>query len=140
MREESPTPGLTAVVQWMSVAGETRDLEPGVTVFAPHAVWDMSHGGAEVIEGREQIRTFLEEWLRTYEEYQQKVEEIQDLGNGVIFAVLLQRGRPAGSSAWVEFRDARVLLFRDGLVERVNAYVDIDAARAAAERFADERA
>jgi hypothetical protein len=52
---------------------------------------------------------------------------------------LLQRARPVGSSAWVEFRDARVLLFADGLVARVNAFVDIDEDRSAAERLAQER-
>ena len=102
-------------------------------------LWDMSEGGAEVIEGREEIRAFLEEWLGAYEEYEQEVEEIQDLGNGVTFAVLLQRARPAGSSGWVEFRDARVLLWANGLVERVNLFLDIDQARAAAERLAQER-
>ena len=131
-------PDLTLLLKWLTVVGD-RDVEARMSLYAPDAVWDMSEGGAEVIEGREEIRAFLEEWLGAYEEYEQEVEEIQDLGNGVAFAVLLQRGRPAGSSGWVEFRDARVLLCADGLVERVNAFLDIDRARAAAERLAQER-
>jgi ketosteroid isomerase-like protein len=132
-------PDLTLVVQWLTVVGNVRDIEARMTPFAPEAVWDMSRGGPGVIEGREEIRAFFEEWLGAYEEYEQEVEEIQDLGNGVTFAVFLQRGRPAGSSGWVEFRDARVFLWANGLVERVNTFLDIDEARAAAERLAQER-
>lgn len=140
MSEEPTTPDLALLTKWLTVAvGDPRDSEPEMSVFAPDAVWDMSQGGAEVIEGHEAIRAFFEQWLGPYEEYGQEVEEIQDLGNGVAFAVLLQRGRPAGSGAWVEFRDARVLLFADGLIERVNAFVDIDEGRSAAERLAKER-
>ena len=130
---------LAVLMPWLTTIGKPRDIEARMSLFAPDAVWDMSEGGAEVIEGREEIRAFLEEWLGAYEEYEQEVEEIQDLGNGVTFAVLLQRARPAGSSGWVEFRDARVLLWADGLVERVNLFLDIDEARAAAERLAQER-
>jgi ketosteroid isomerase-like protein len=140
----NPTmPDLTVLVQWLTVVRKTRDIEGDrearMSLYAPDAVWDMSEGGVGVIEGREQIRAFFEEWLGAYEEYEQEVEEIQDLGNGVAFAVFVQRGRPAGSSGWVEFRDARVLLWVDGLLERVSTFLDIDRARVAAKRLAQER-
>jgi len=138
MSEEPTTPEVTLLVQRATDVGNT-DFEAGMSFYAPHAVWDMSQGGLPVIEGREAIRAFFEEWLGAYEEYKQEAEEIQDLGNGVAFAVFLQRARPAGSSGWVQFRDARVLLWADGLIERVNTFLDIDAARAAAERLAEER-
>jgi ketosteroid isomerase-like protein len=143
MTEKPAMPDLTVLVQWMTVVGKTRDIwrdaEARMSLYAPDAVWDMSEGGVGMIEGREEIRNFFEEWLGAYEEYEQEVEEIQDLGNGVAFAVFRQRGRPAGSSGWVEFRDARVLLWADGRLERVNTFLDIDRARAAAERLAEER-
>jgi ketosteroid isomerase-like protein len=143
MTEKPTTPDPTVLVQWSTVVGKTRDIvrdtQARMSLYAPDAVWDMSEGGVGVIEGREGIRAFFEEWLGAYEEYEQEIEEIQNLGNGVTFAVFLQRGRPAGSSRWVEFRDARVLLWADGLVERVNTFLDIDRARAVAERLAQER-
>jgi hypothetical protein len=49
------------------------------------------------------------------------------------------RGRLAGSSGFVEFRYAGVSAWRDGLIEWVTTYTDVDAARAAAERLAEER-
>jgi hypothetical protein len=54
-------------------------------------------------------------------------------------AVYLQRGRPAGSSRFVELRYAGVGLWRDGLIERLKLYTDVDEARAVAERLAQER-
>jgi ketosteroid isomerase-like protein len=134
--EESTTPDLTVLVQRANGAG---GVDAAMDLYAPGAVWDMSEGGMGVIEGREEIRAFFKEWLSAYEAYELDVEEIRDLGNGVAFAVCLHRGRPAGSSGWVEFRDARVLLWADGLVDRVNTFLDIDRARAAAEQLAEEQ-
>jgi hypothetical protein len=57
----------------------------------------------------------------------------------VTLAVLVQRGRPRGSSGFVEMRYAVVGLWADELAQRVTLYTDIDDARAAAERLAEER-
>jgi hypothetical protein len=143
MTDQPTMPDLTVLVQWLTVGGNARDIEGDpearMSLYAPDAVWDMSEGGVGVIEGREEILAFFQEWLGAYDDYEQEVEEIEDLGNGVALAVLLQRGRPADSSGWVEFRDARVFLWVDGLVERVSTFLDIDRARATAKRLAEER-
>lgn len=49
------------------------------------------------------------------------------------------KGRLVGSSADVRFRFASVVLWTEGLVERVTNYMDIDEALAAAQGLADER-
>jgi ketosteroid isomerase-like protein len=61
------------------------------------------------------------------------------LGNSVTFHLTLHRARPKGSSGFVEQRIATVLIWRDGLIVRSTTYIDIDQARAAAERLARER-
>src|SRR6516164_5751771 len=138
MAEESTTPDLRLRVQ--RVAGVKKsEVEDLMSFFALDSVWDMSPGGLGVIEGREAIRAFFEEWWAAYEDHESEAEEIQDLGNGVAFAVFVQRGRPVDSTGWVEFRDARVMLWADGLIERVTTFLDIYEARAAAERLAQER-
>jgi ketosteroid isomerase-like protein len=138
MTEESTTPDLRLLVQ--RVAGLKRsEVEDLMSFFAPDSVWDISRGGLGVIEGRDAIRAFFEEWWAAYDDHESEAEEIQDLGNGVAFAVFVQRGRPVGSTGWVEFRDARVMIWADGLIERTTAFLDIDEARAAAERLARER-
>jgi ketosteroid isomerase-like protein len=146
MPEEPTTPDLRLLVQQMTGSSKgaaglnMREIENLMRCFyAPDSVWDMSRGGLGVIEGREAIAAFFKEWWSAYEDYEQEAQEIQDLGNGVAFAVFVQRGRPVGSTGWVEFRDARVLLWADGLIERVTTFLDIDEARTAAERLAAER-
>jgi hypothetical protein len=74
-----------------------------------------------------------------YEEYSLEEEAILDLGDGVTFAVILQKGRPVGSTGYVELRYAAVGTWVDGLLVRITNYTDIDEACAAAERLTEER-
>jgi hypothetical protein len=54
-------------------------------------------------------------------------------------AVCVQRGRPWGSDRVAEFRYAAVSTWADALIDRPTNYTDIDDARGAAERLAEER-
>jgi ketosteroid isomerase-like protein len=89
-------------------------------------------------EGRAAIRSFLEDWFGTYEELELGLEEVSDLGKGVVFAVVTQNGRPVGSAGHVRQREGWVYVWVGGLIARLTTY-DIDEARAAAERLAQER-
>jgi hypothetical protein len=102
------------------------------------AVFDMSTEGMSILEGRA-AKSAFDEWAGVYEEDELKLEESRDLGEGVTFAVFVQRGRLPSSTSWVELRYASVTTWRDGLAEWVTDYTDIDEARAAAERLAEER-
>jgi hypothetical protein len=77
--------------------------------------------------------------IGAHEDFEQVIEELRYLGNGVTFGVLLQRARTRGSSGSVEFRYARVGTWRQDPAERFTVYTDIDEPRAAAERLAEER-
>ena len=66
-----------------------------------------------------------------------EAEETLDLGNGVGFRVLFQKGRPVGSGGELELRYAAVSVWDDGRVVRMTNYGDIPEARAAAERLAE---
>ncbi len=139
MAEESTTPDLMELWRQLSQAGHRRDVD-GITAFYTRdGVWDMTPIGMGRFEGRAAIRGFMEDWLGSYEEWEREAEELLDLGNGVAFAVWLQRGRPVGSSGEVQLRYAAVLLCDDGKIARVTTYTDVDEARAAAERLAHER-
>jgi hypothetical protein len=82
---------------------------------------------------------FFEDWVCLYEEFEVVAEDMVDLGNGVTYAVLCQRGCPVGSSGEVRFRFGSVGLWVDGLSAQVTNYADLDQARAAGERLAKER-
>jgi len=68
---------------------------------------------------------------------------VQDAGNrrdiDEGFQVFTQRGRPIGSTGEVHQRSARLVLMIDGLIVRLTSYTDVDEARAAAERLAQEQ-
>jgi ketosteroid isomerase-like protein len=141
MAEESTTPDPEEAVRLLREALTRRDFDTAVARFAPDAVWNTASAGGlvGVLEGREAIRGALEDWFGAYEDYEEVIDEFRDLGNGVTFGVSLQRGRPKGGGGLVERRVAAVSIWRNGLIERLTSHTDLDEARAAAERLAEER-
>jgi uncharacterized protein (TIGR02246 family) len=137
MPEESTTPDLVERVQQIVAAMNARDYDAATSFYAPDAVLDAEDAG--VHEGRSAIRSFYEAWWRTYEDHQQKTEEIRDLGNSVVIAEIHMYGRLPGAPASLEQRYAAVATWRNGLIEKQRNYLDIDEGRAAAERLAEER-
>ncbi len=134
--EESATPDLVELIR-RSI--EVEDMDEAVGFYAPNAVWDASPWGMGVFEGQAAVRGFFEDWLSSYSGIEWTAEEIRDLGNGVAFAVIVQKGQVAGSSGSVQLRYGAVTEWVDGLIVRNTTYTDIDEARAAAERLAEER-
>ena len=139
MAEESTTPDLVDRLRGGYEAGNRRDFDAVWRFFSPGGVWDLSPMGLGIYEGRKQVRSFVEAWWADFDEFRADPTEVLDLGNGVTFAVIDQQGRPLGSSAEVRMRYADVSAYVDGLKVRVINYLDIDEARAAAERLAEER-
>jgi uncharacterized protein (TIGR02246 family) len=135
MSEESTTPVLVELVGRAFEAANRRDLDAVASSFAEDATFD---GRVNSLEGRAAIRSMLEEWFATYEELAFGVEEVRDLGNEVVFAVVVQNGRPAGSAGHLRQREGWVFVWVGGLIARLWTY-EVDEARAAAERLAQER-
>ena len=85
------------------------------------------------------MRSFFADWSRSYTEIEWEAEEICDLGNGITFAVILQKARIVDSSASAQLRYAAVAEWKDALIVHNTTYTDIDKGRAVAERLAKER-
>src|ERR1700736_4306838 len=101
----------------------------------PDCVYDPSPTGQlGVVEGPAEIRGFLENWWRAFDELRFDFEEVRDLGSGVVLAVVRQEGHPTGSTGHVRAREACVSDWVEEMIARVTVYLDIDAARAAAGR------
>jgi ketosteroid isomerase-like protein len=139
MREEPATPDLADLVRRSTEPVNSRDYDAMMSFWPPDGAWDLTPLGLGVYEGRGAVRGFFEDWIGTYDDFHIEFEEIRDLGNGVAFVVLAQTGRPAGSVGSVQLRYASVAIWRDGMIERCTQYSDIDEARSAAERLAEER-
>jgi ketosteroid isomerase-like protein len=136
--EESTTPDPVELGQRAVNAVNARDVDALMSFYGPDAVYDMPETFG-LFEGCAAIRGFVEDWLGSYDETKLEPEEMCDLGAGVGFYVVVMRGRPRGSGGWVQFRYGSVLTWIDALCERHTDYPDIDQARAAAERLAQER-
>jgi ketosteroid isomerase-like protein len=137
--EEPATPDLAAQVQASVEAVNRRDFDAMLDYAAPDVVYDTSPSGLGIYSGVPAIRQFIEGYWESFDELRFEVEEFQDLGNEVTFAVLRQHAVPVGSTAPIQAREAHVTEWRNGLVVRITAYIDVDQARAAAERLAQER-
>jgi ketosteroid isomerase-like protein len=138
MSEESTTPDLVERVRRHREAGNRRDIDAVMSSFAVDAVFEGRALG-DVFEGRAAIRAFIESWFGMYEELEYKFGEVHDLGNGVVFAVVVQEARPDGSAGHVHQREGWVYVWVRGLIARLSIY-EVDEARDVAERLAESRA
>jgi ketosteroid isomerase-like protein len=139
MSDESTIPDPVELVRRQWEAADRGDLDALVSLCPPDGVYDPSPTGLGVFEGPAAIRGFLEDWWGAFEERRYELEEVRDLSNGVAFAVVRQDARPTGSAGYIRAREAYVYEWVDGLIARVTICLDIDEARAAAERLAQER-
>ena len=139
MPEESTTPDLVARWREAADAADRRDFDKVMDYVADDAVWEVPPLGIR-LERAPAIRRFLEDWFASYEEYENEQEEGVDFGNGVVFAVSRLDARPLGSQGKVQERWGFTVTWAAEMIVRVIGSTDIDEARAAAERLAEERA
>jgi ketosteroid isomerase-like protein len=118
-------------------AASRRDLDTLMSFYAPDAVWETT---LVTLDGSAAIQERLEEWFGAFDELEFELEEILDLGNGVTFTLVNQRARPTGSSSggYIQRQEALIGVWHEGRVTRVTTFLDIDEARSAAERLAEE--
>jgi ketosteroid isomerase-like protein len=136
MSQESTTPDLVELVRKQLEALDRRDLDGVMNSVAEDSVLE---GRVEnFLEGRAAIRRFLEDWFRAWEDLDFELEEVSDLGGGVVFAVVIQDGRPVGGDGRVRQREGWVYLWVGGSIARLTTS-EVDQARAAAERLAEQR-
>ena len=136
MSHESTTPDPVELVRRQFEALNRRDFDGVMSSVAEDAVFEGRFG--DFFEGRAAIRGFVEGWFGMYEELEFRLEEVHELGNGVVFAVVVQEARPADIAGHVRQREGWVYVWVEGLIARFTVS-DIDEARAAAERLAEER-
>jgi ketosteroid isomerase-like protein len=139
MSGESTTPDSAELTRQHYEAADRRDFDALMSVYGPDPVWDTSAMGLGIYEDPAAIRRFFEDWIGRYDEWRIEPDEIFDLGSGVVFVVVSQNARPAGSTGYVQWRYAAIYVWAGGMLVRITNYIDIDEGRAAAERLAEER-
>jgi len=144
VREESTMPDPEEAVRRIIEALNCRDFDAALCLYTPDLVLELDPLGAGVLEGgpligHEALRKFWRDLTESFQDFEFQGEDFNNLGSGLTFGVLVQRGRPHGSDAFVETRAGVVAIWRDGRIARATSYQDVDQARAAAERLAEER-
>ncbi len=117
----------------------SRDLNAVTDLFAPGSIWDASRWGLGSHEAPASLRRFLQDWIGSFDVYELALEEIQDLGNGIVFAVFFHAADLQGGGGSLRVRSWAVLDWRAGHLVGLTSYRDVDEARAAGERLAHER-
>jgi ketosteroid isomerase-like protein len=109
-----------------------RDIDAAMEALAEDAEWHESEvlPDTGVYRGREAIRSFLTDFLASWERFHQTVEEAREEGDRVLVMIHLEAtGR--GSAADVDARYAHLWTVSGGRGVRVDAFYDRDEAVAA---------
>ena len=138
MSEELAASDLAELVRKAFEAANRGDLDAVMMSFTEDATF-LGRAVGDRSEGRAAIRTLIEGWWASYEGVEYGLEEVCDLGIGIVFAVVVTNARPAGSAGNVRQREGWVFVGVGDLVARVTIS-EVDEARAAAESLAEERA
>jgi ketosteroid isomerase-like protein len=137
MAEESTTPDLVGRAHGLVASANRKDFDGLMEFFAQDVVWTVDELGS--FEGLAAVRGFWEDWVGSYDDFEIELEEILSIGNGVVLAAFGQNARPVGSAGRVRVNYSTVTVWADDVIVRTTSYRDIDKARAAAERLAEER-
>lgn len=109
-----------------------RDIDGTMAVLDEHATWvehsEMPEAGS--YRGRDTIRNFLEQFLDSWDDFEQHIEEVHAEDDCVLLFIRLTASG-IGSGIDVESRYAHLWVMREGRGVRVDAYYDRDSALAA---------
>jgi len=132
-------PDLSELTRGLYVAASRQDVDAVMALHAADAVWDLTDVGLGIVEGAAAIRSQIEDWFRSFDYYRFDVNEVIELGGGVVFADVDASARLAGIAGSVDQRRGWVVLWVHGEIVRVGVYLYLDEARTAAERLAASR-
>jgi ketosteroid isomerase-like protein len=113
------------VVRRVYEAFSRGDAEAALSYFDPEVVMDASHRvDGRIGHGHQELTAILTEWLGTWDEWREEVEETRDLGDRVL-VISTQRGIGKGSGIKWENRFAMLYEVQSGKITRWTIYDDL---------------
>jgi ketosteroid isomerase-like protein len=106
--------------------------------YASDAVWDGSDRGIGTFAGAAATRALFEDWFGACDSFENDIEEVLHLGNGVVLAVNQQHARPRKHGLGSNAR-RYPFVWAKNLIARVTMYGDVGEGRAAADRLAESK-
>ena len=117
------------LVRRMYEAFSRGDAEVALSYFDPEVVMDASHRvDGRIGHGRQELTAILAEWLGTWDEWREEIEETRDLGDNRVLVISTQRG--VGKGSGVEWKNRFAMLYevQGGKVTRWTIYDDLSQA------------
>ncbi len=106
------------------------------SLAAPDLGWDMSHfegwPDKDIYTGRDGFAAFIGEWTAPYEQWTLDIEELVEIDDVRVLAVMIQRGLITGTTSEVELRFAGIYTVEGGLIARGECYSNVAEAFEAA--------
>jgi len=137
MAHRPPAAGPLQLTRRSFRAAGSGDYDLMMSFYGRDSVFDMAAWGLGIHSGEARIRTFFEQWIGAFAEFDMQLEEARELSDGVVFAVALQTAREMRRRDYLQIRHAAIIAWEDGVAIRVTNYRDIDEARALAEKIAE---
>ena len=128
-----PDVDLAQLTRQAFAAWNARRFDEVLDHFHEDAIWDMTPFGLPGVgeyRGHAGLRRFFDEWLEAFPDSSIEVQDVEVRGPWTLSDVV-QRVRGASSNAPATFRYGGVGHWRDGRLEFVQNYSDMEAARTA---------
>ena len=106
-------------------AGNAGEHDSAMSAFAADAAWRVAeeHPESRICNGRDEIRSYLEEWRLQLNDMRFEPAELVERGDRIVASGHI-RGTGAGSNVEVEVPLAIVYTLRDGMIIRGEEYLD----------------
>jgi ketosteroid isomerase-like protein len=106
------------------------DPESFLEFCDPDIEWDMSRVMPEgrIYRGQAGVREFWIGWAGTFDDFDFRIDQLVDAGDGNVVVSIHQAGKGRSSGAAVEFHFGQVWTVSDGKVVRFKAYFEFDQA------------
>jgi ketosteroid isomerase-like protein len=123
------------VLRAQFAATNDRDFARAMTYYAPHVVLVVEEGFLNTgrFEGKEAVGEWYGDWFRAFgPDYRFQIEELRDLGGGVVYMFATYKG--SGRASGAEVRDQRAYLYRveRGKITRIQFFMTREEALEAA--------
>jgi ketosteroid isomerase-like protein len=92
----------------------------------PDINWRAMEGAPDDVgemNGTEAARRYVQDWLDMFDDFTSEIEELCDIGDDQVVAVIHNTGRAKRSGVPTELRYAALYTIQDGKVVRVREYV-----------------
>src|SRR5262245_20141712 len=111
MSKENVGTDVLALTRRTFAAANRRDYDAMMTSYGPDSVWDVSALGLGTYVGPKAIRNFFEDWTGGLEAWRLEIQDLRDLGNGIVLVIAVQTGTSAGGGPQVQLRHASLFVW-----------------------------